>query len=48
LDDSNGTIETRHLIKIVDILGREVKEKPNTILFYLYDNGAVEKVYRLE
>jgi N-acetylneuraminic acid mutarotase len=48
LDDSNGATETRHLIKIVDILGREVKEKPNTILFYLYDNGAVEKVYRLE
>ena len=32
------------LIKMIDILGREQKEhKRGTILFYIYDNGIVEK-----
>ena len=31
---------TKKLIKIVDILGRK---KTNTQLFYIYDNGSVEK-----
>ena len=29
--------------KIIDILGRETKESKNTPLFYLYDDGTVEK-----
>ena len=29
------------LLKIVDLLGRETKEKKNTLLFYIYDNGTV-------
>ena len=33
----------KELIKITDILGREVNEKPNTPLFYIYDDGTVEK-----
>ena len=36
------------LINIVDILGREVNEKRNTPLFYIYDNGTVEKKIILE
>jgi len=31
------------LIKIVDVLGRETKPKKNTPLFYMYDDGTVEK-----
>ena len=31
------------LLKIVDILGRETKGKTNEPLFYIYDNGTVEK-----
>ena len=31
------------LIKIVDILGRETNPKANTLLFYIYDDGTVEK-----
>ena len=32
------------LIKMIDILGREQKEhKLGTILFYIYDNGKIEK-----
>ncbi len=35
--------EKKKLIKIVDVLGREVKVIPNTPLFYLFDDGTVEK-----
>ena len=35
--------ENKKLIKIFDILGRETKEKKNTPLFYIYDDGTVEK-----
>ena len=36
------------LIKIVDILGRETNPKANTLLFYIYDDGTVEKKIILE
>ena len=35
--------ENRKLVQIVDILGREVKPSQNIILFYIYDDGTVEK-----
>ena len=28
-------------LKITDIFGRETKEKSNTTLFYIYENGKV-------
>jgi len=33
------------LVKIVDILGRNTVFKPNTLLFYIYNDGSVEKKY---
>ena len=33
----------KELLKVTDILGREVDEKRNTPLFYIYDDGTVEK-----
>ena len=36
------------LIKIVDILGRETNPKANTLLFYIYDDGTVEKRITIE
>jgi hypothetical protein len=48
-DFSNTTVipdleeEKKKLIKIVDVLGREVKVIPNTPLFYLFDDGTAEK-----
>lgn len=36
------------LIKIVDILGRETNPKANTLLFYIYDDGAVDKKIIIE
>jgi hypothetical protein len=38
----------RKLIKIVDILGRKTKEMKKQTLFYIYDNGSVEKVFSIE
>ena len=34
---------TRKLISITDLLGRPTKEITNTLLFYIYDDGSVEK-----
>jgi hypothetical protein len=36
------------LIKITDVLGRTTTSKNNTPLFYLYDNGSVEKKIIIE
>lgn len=33
----------KKLIKIVDVLGREVEEKPHEVLYYIYDDFSVEK-----
>ena len=35
------------LINIVDVLGRTITEK-NTPLFYIYDNGSLEKKIIIE
>lgn len=35
------------LISIVDVLGRESEEKPNTLLFYIYEDGTVKKKFNL-
>jgi len=34
---------SRRLLKIVDIFGREVSIQTNVCLFYIYDDGSVEK-----
>ena len=41
--DKANDISSRKLIKIVDLLGRETKERKNGPLFYIYDDGTVEK-----
>jgi hypothetical protein len=38
----------KHLLYITDILGRTTLPKPNTLLFYIYDDGSVEKRIQLE
>lgn len=38
----------KELIKVVDLLGRETKIKPNTILIYMYNDGSSEKMFRNE
>ena len=38
----------RKLIKIIDVLGRETKCNKNEPLFYIFDNGTVEKRMKIE
>lgn len=38
----------KNLIKIVDLMGRESEDKPNTTLIYIYSDGTTEKVFRIE
>lgn len=40
--------QDKQLTKIVDIMGRETEEKPNTILIYIYSDGSSEKVFKVE
>jgi len=35
--------EEKELVKIIDLLGREVNENTNGILFYIYEGGVTEK-----
>ena len=46
--DINEIINTRKLLKVTDILGRRSQETKNTLLFYIYDNGTVEKKIIIE
>ena len=34
---------TKQTVRILDVLGRETKEIKNTLLFYIYNDGTVEK-----
>jgi hypothetical protein len=33
----------KNIIRITDLLGRDIKENTHTPLFYIYDNGTIEK-----
>lgn len=45
----NQTVSPKQkLLKIVDVLGREIHPKRNTPLFYIYKNGVVEKKVIIE
>ena len=46
--DINEIINTRTLLKVIDILGRETKGKKNESLFYIYDGRTVEKKIIIE
>lgn len=39
----NEHSNSRRLMRIIDVFGRETPRKPNTPLFYLFDDGTVEK-----
>ena len=41
-------VHNRDLIRISDVLGRETDGKKNTLLFYIYDDGTVEKKITIE
>ena len=35
------------LLKVVDSMGRETEDEPNTLLIYIYSDGTTERVFRL-
>ena len=39
---------TKKLNKITNVLGKEIIENNNTLLFYIYDDGTVEKRITIE
>ena len=43
IDNTDKVITDKHLLKITDILGQETPYRRNTPLFYIYDDGTVEK-----
>ena len=43
VDELGYSEHTKYLLKITDILGREVEGNKNEPLFYIYDDGTVEK-----
>ncbi len=53
-DPNYTSIETitsstsRELVRIVDVLGREVVPTPNAVLFYIYSDGSVKKVLQIQ
>tara|TARA_B110000027_G_C16081461_1_gene283829 strand:+ start:136 stop:1353 length:1218 start_codon:yes stop_codon:yes gene_type:complete len=55
MDVSNATsaieqfsIAPKKLVKTIDLMGREIEDKPNTILVKIYSDGSKEKVFRTE
>jgi Leucine-rich repeat (LRR) protein len=38
----------KYLVKVIDVLGRKTKERRNTPLFYIFDDGTVEKKIIIE
>ena len=44
----NQNLKDRELIKVFDILGRESMDKEDNFLFYIYDNGTVDKKVIIE
>ncbi len=40
--------DEKELIRIVDLMGREITEEPNKILIYLYSDGSMERIFRAE
>ena len=47
-NDNKVLPNNKQLIKIVDLLGRESKDLKSQPLFYIYDDGTVEKKIILE
>ncbi len=43
-----NNLDDRRILKVIDMLGREVKEKINTPLFYIYTDGTFQKRILIE
>lgn len=43
-----GEPTKRELVKVVDLMGRQTKDQSNTPLIYIYSDGTMEKVFKVE
>ncbi|MFT6499922.1 MAG: hypothetical protein ACJASQ_000029 [Crocinitomicaceae bacterium] len=41
-------IKEVELIKVVDLMGRETEDIPNTLLMHVYSDGTTKKVFRVD
>ena len=41
-------ITTKNLMRVIDIFGKKTKEQKNKLLFYIYDDGTIEKKIIIE
>ena len=48
LISGESTIDNLQPISIDDLLGREVKDPEGVPIFYIYDDGSVEKIINLK
>ncbi|PWH85644.1 Kelch repeat-containing protein [Brumimicrobium oceani] len=48
LSTNEYKLEDKEIVKVVDLTGREIVEKPNTLLIYIYSDGTTKKVFRVE
>ena len=39
----HSIIDQRNIVRIVDVLGRDTYFEKNKLIFYIYDDGTVEK-----
>lgn len=46
--EENSNTQNKYLVRIVDLMGRETEKKSNTWLIYIYSDGTIEKVFRIE
>ena len=42
-ENNNSCIDNKRVNVITDVLGREIEEKSNILLFYIYSDGTIEK-----
>ena len=45
IDNFGQAVTPKKLLKIVDVLGRETEFRKNEILFYIYDDGSIDKKF---
>ena len=48
MDVGELNLNGAELVKVVDLLGRETPIVPNTPLIYMYSDGSIERVFKLE
>ena len=45
INDFDQVVKPKKLVKIVDVLGREKEFRKNELLFYIYDDGSIDKKF---